>query len=310
LIISLLGIAALPLWLDMNAQENRPAKPYRPRIVRATDQPLRAMRLIRVSEGTRIDLFAAEPLLANPVAFCFDEQNRVYVAESFRGMHGVSDIRKHDDWLDEDLARKTVADRIAMIRKHLGKGADYSAVDHERIRLLEDTEGTDKADKATVFAEGFNRLEEGIGAGLLARRGIVWYTCIPSLWQLRDTKGTGEADVLKPLHTGYGVRIGHFGHDLHGQVPSEIQLYLLQAAIRRTLASTREKLARFEAARPASDHLAAFREALAGGDAQPGQRIFLYKTEVDRDRQGGGRQRVNPDERRGQRFQGRQERNR
>ena len=34
--------------------------------------------------GLKVELFAAEPLLANPVAFCIDEQGRFYVAETFR----------------------------------------------------------------------------------------------------------------------------------------------------------------------------------------------------------------------------------
>jgi quinoprotein glucose dehydrogenase len=191
-------------------------KPYSPKIMPASDEPLQAQKRIRVPAGTRVDLFAAEPLLANPVAFCVDEHNRFYVAESFRIKRGVEDIRDLPAWLDEDLACRTVADRIAMIKKRLGKNADRWATEHERVRLVEDTTGSGKADKATVFADGFHQLEDGIGAGLFAHHGTVWYTCIPSLWQLQDTKGTGKADARKMLQTGYGVRIGFYGHDLHG----------------------------------------------------------------------------------------------
>src|SRR5262249_1030613 len=97
-----------------------------------------------------------------------------------------------------------------------GKDADLWAIEHDRVRLLEDTTGDGMADKSTVFADGFNHLEDGIGAGLLARRGTVWFTCIPSLCQLQDTQATGQAHVRNRLQTGYGVRIGHYGHDLHG----------------------------------------------------------------------------------------------
>ena len=51
---------------------------------------------------------------------------------------------------------------------------------------------------------------------MLARGGKVYYTCIPDLWQLQDTKGTGKADVKKSLHTGYGVHVAFIGHDMHG----------------------------------------------------------------------------------------------
>ncbi len=47
-----------------------------------------------------------EPDVANPVAFCFDEHGRAYVAETYRIHHGVEDNRWHMEWLDEDLALK------------------------------------------------------------------------------------------------------------------------------------------------------------------------------------------------------------
>src|SRR5436853_23306 len=69
---------------------------------------------------------------------------------------------------------------------------------------------------ARASADGFNRAEDGLGSGVLARNGKVWYTCIPDLWLLQDTKGTGRADIKKSLHTGYGVHVSFIGHDMHG----------------------------------------------------------------------------------------------
>jgi quinoprotein glucose dehydrogenase len=63
-------------------------------------------------------------------------------------------------------------------------------------------------------------------------------------------------------------------------VPAEIQLDLLEAAARRGTAGFKEKLAQFEAARTKNDHLARYREALAGGDAEAGRRIFFGRAEV------------------------------
>ena len=65
------------------------------------------------------------------------------------------------------------------------------------MRLLEDTTGSGRADKSTVFRDDFGHAEDGIGAGLLARKGNVYYTCIPDLYLLKDSKGTGAADVKK-----------------------------------------------------------------------------------------------------------------
>src|SRR5262245_17615772 len=83
---------------------------YKPRISAASDEPLRAMKRFRVPPGLQVDLFAAEPMLANPVAFCFDGKGRCYVAETFRLHAGVPDIRGHMNWLDDDLACRTVED--------------------------------------------------------------------------------------------------------------------------------------------------------------------------------------------------------
>jgi quinoprotein glucose dehydrogenase len=70
------------------------------------------------------------------------------------------------------------------------------------------------------------------------------------------------------------------GKLLAKEVPAEIQLDLLEAAARRGTAGLKEKLAQFEAARAKNDHLAKYREALAGGDAEAGRRVFFGRAEV------------------------------
>ena len=120
------------------------------------------------------------------------------------------------NWLDDDLASRTVADRVAMYRKYLGAGFAGYSVEHERVRRLVDRDGDGHADASTIFADGFNDPAAGIGAGVLARKGDVWYACIPWLWKLRDNDGDGRADRRELLHQGYGVHVGFLGHDLHG----------------------------------------------------------------------------------------------
>src|SRR5262245_20774895 len=119
-----------------------PTKQFEPKIAAASNEARQAMGQVRVPHGLTIELFAAEPLLANPVAFCFDEKGRCFVAETFRLHKGVTDNRGHPSkWTDDDLAARTVADRLALYKKHLGAKYDTYGGHDDRIRLLEDTDG-------------------------------------------------------------------------------------------------------------------------------------------------------------------------
>ncbi|MGQ0637012.1 MAG: PVC-type heme-binding CxxCH protein [Planctomycetaceae bacterium] len=212
------AVLAMAAGLAFTSGTSRAADegPYSPQIAEASNAGEQAISSIKVPVGFHVSLWAAEPMLANPVAFCIDAKGKVYVAETFRQMKGVQDIRAHMVWLDDDLAAVTVEDRLAYLKKHLGERVQAYAKEHDRIRLLEDRDGDGRADHAEVFADGFNGILEGTGAGVLARGGKVWYTNIPSLWLLEDTNGDGKADTRTPLHTGYGVRVSLRGHDLHG----------------------------------------------------------------------------------------------
>jgi len=215
LALTLLSVAAS--IAIATAQEPHPApSDYNPKVSKASDEGLKAIPRIVIPKGLKIDLFAAEPLLANPVAFCIDERGRFYVAETFRHSHGVTDNRSHMYWLDDDLASKTVEDRLAMTKKHAkDKFASYS-VERDRVRLVEDKDGDGVAETASVFADDFGGPMDGIGSGLLAREGNVYFTCIPDLWLLRDENNDGKAEIRKSLSHGYGVHVAFIGHDLHG----------------------------------------------------------------------------------------------
>jgi quinoprotein glucose dehydrogenase len=181
----------------------------------ASDAGERAIAKMRPAPGLKVELWAAEPMLANPVALNFDNKGRCYLVETWRFEHGVIDLRNHMDWLDDDLASKSVEDRIALVRRKMGPNYRSFAKFPDVVRLLEDTRGEGKADKSTVFAE-FHGLADGIAAGVVTRKDNVYLTNIPNLWLLRDTKGTGKADEQKSLSYGYGIRYNFIGHDLHG----------------------------------------------------------------------------------------------
>ncbi len=189
---------------------------YAPHVEPPSDEGRAAMDNFTLAEGLEVSLFAAEPLLANPVCLYVDRHGDVYVGETFRHHAGVTDIREHMDWLDDDLASETVEDRVAYFRERLGDDFDSFTTEHDRLRLLRDTDGDGVADFARVFADGFDDPAAGIGAGVLVRDGDVYYTCIPDLWWLRDMDGDGRADRRRALSTGWGVRVAYLGHDLHG----------------------------------------------------------------------------------------------
>ena len=225
----------------------------------STDDAVAAIRKFRAAPGFKIDLFAAEPMVQNVVSFAFDEQGRCYVVESNRRRTSVFDIRGLGEWLDTDYSFRTVEDRADFFRKTLtpthpdwekllkakrGLLADYNKdgtvdwhdleVQSERIRLLVDTNSDGHADVAVTLAEGFDGLTSGVAAGVLARKGEVYFTCIPDLWKitssdLRFTNGlpAGDAFPVNPhlvnrksqivnLLSGFGVHIAFGGHDMHG----------------------------------------------------------------------------------------------
>ena len=186
-----------------NAGQRKKAQP------REAEEAASAVRL--ADQNLKVEVWASEPHLANPVAFAFDEKGRCFVVETFRHTQGVPDTRGKP-WLDDDIAARTVADRVAMYKKY--KFPQYPE-NSERLRLVWDSDGDGRADKDSVFADGFNRYEDGIAAGVLPRKGDVYFACIPDLYLLRDTKGENKATEKKSLVSGFGIHVQFIGHDLH-----------------------------------------------------------------------------------------------
>ncbi|HEX7859807.1 MAG TPA: PVC-type heme-binding CxxCH protein [Verrucomicrobiae bacterium] len=189
-----------------------------PKVAEASNEGELTMKRFELPAGFKVELIAAEPHLANPVAFDIDHQGRFWVSETFRLHAGVTDIRGKNSWLDEDLASRTVEDRISMMKRHEGENFAKYELNSDRLKLLLDTNGDGKVDKSTVFADGFNTAADGIASGVLARDGKVWFANIPNLWSFTDSNGDGVAEERKSLHYGFGVRVGFLGHDLHGLI--------------------------------------------------------------------------------------------
>jgi hypothetical protein len=70
----------------------------------ASDEAELIMKKFKIPAGMKVDLFAAEPMLAHPVALCTDEKGRIYVAETFRFADGIAGGGDRD-FGDMDFAR-------------------------------------------------------------------------------------------------------------------------------------------------------------------------------------------------------------
>ena len=188
-------------------------------IVLGADEPVDPLDAVQPAEGIVVELWATDPMLIDPVAFCLDGRGRVYVAETERQERGVEDSRSQSYWNLDDISLQSNADRLAMYRKWAHKfdgGMEHFTRYEDRIRLLEDTDGDGRADSSVIFSDGYNDALDGTGSGLLVNGRDVYYTNIPHLWRLQDTDGDGIADVQDSMFDGFGVRIALRGHDMHG----------------------------------------------------------------------------------------------
>lgn len=172
-----------------------------------------------IPEGTTMTMFAAkeDSGIINPTALCFDEQGALYLAETPRFGKQVLDARGHRYWLLDDLKAKTTADRLALHEKWKHKVSLESMRENSELILkFTDVDGDGKSDSVTTFADGFNDILDGVGAGVFAHEGKVYFACIPKLYILEDTDGDGISDKREVIADGFGVKIWFSGHDMNG----------------------------------------------------------------------------------------------
>lgn len=186
--------------------------------VDTADAARRSFSQARIPAGFTADLWAAEPLLANPVAFSFDGQGRMYVAETHRYRTSVLDIRHYMFMLEDDMASRNQDDWIKSIKKNFPDDWQKLGVESEVVRMVEDTDGDGKADRSGVYADGFNSIIDGIASGVLARPDGVWLTNIPGLYKLTGKGADGKAAKKEEIFKGFGIRFNYTGHDLHGLI--------------------------------------------------------------------------------------------
>lgn len=126
----------------------------------------------KLPPGFEITLYAAEPDIGKPINMEFDEQGRLWVTQSSEYPMAAAPAKGHD-----------------------------------RITILEDTDGDGKADKFIPFAEDLN-----IPIGIIpVQNGAIAFS-IPNVYRFTDGDGDGKSDDKKVL-------LGAFGQqDTHGLV--------------------------------------------------------------------------------------------
>ena len=128
--------------------------------------PRQALESFRVADGFRVELFAAEPHVVDPVEMAFDENGGVYVAELL------------DNPYDPPEGEPPLS----------------------RIKYLEDTDGDGIVDRHTVFADRVLGVE-----GIAPWKGGLIATAAPDILYLKDTDGDHQADVRERLYTGFAL---------------------------------------------------------------------------------------------------------
>ena len=195
-----------------------PERVAEPKLAPASDEPRKVMAKFRLGDGFKVDLWAAEPMLGNPVAFCLDDKGALFTAETYRYRSSVLDIRHYMFMLEDDLAARTTDNRVAFLKKNFPDEWRKLGVETEVVRRLEDSNGDGRADRSSVYAAEMNTLLDGINSGVLAHDGKLWCTNMPNLWLFSGLSADGKAEKREVLSSGYGVRFSFTGHDMHGLI--------------------------------------------------------------------------------------------
>src|SRR5207247_9702571 len=84
------------------------------------------------------------------------------------------------------------------------KSAPKAQKGRNTIKNLEDTDADGKADKVTVFADGYS-----LATGLALGNGGVYLGVAPDFLFLEDNNGDDKADKTTVLKTGFGLEDRH-----------------------------------------------------------------------------------------------------
>jgi putative membrane-bound dehydrogenase-like protein len=135
--------------------------------------PEEAVAEMTIANGYQVNVYASEPMITQPMAFCWDDRGRMWIAEN---------------------------------RDYESRGSGFSNSGDSRILILEDTDQDGVADKQTVFLEGIP-FPSGIAVGFDG----LYLGAPPNLLFVPDRDQDDRADEadIKVLLTGWGIRDRH-----------------------------------------------------------------------------------------------------
>lgn len=135
--------------------------------------PDEAVAAMTVKDGYNVNVWAAEPLMTQPMAFCWDDKGRLWIAEN---------------------------------RDYESRGYGFSNAGDSRILILEDTDGDGKADTRKVFMEGL-----AFPAAIAVGFDGVYIGAPPNLLFVPDRNHDDKADMddIEVRLTGWGIADRH-----------------------------------------------------------------------------------------------------
>ncbi|HEY7311629.1 MAG TPA: PVC-type heme-binding CxxCH protein [Gemmataceae bacterium] len=153
--------------------------------------PQQSLAALRTKPDLTAELVAAEPLVTSPVAIDWGPDGRLWLAE--------------------------------MVDYPSGTKGDYKP--GGRIKVLEDTDGDGRYDKATIFLDNIP-----FPTGVTVWRKGVLVCAAPDILYAEDTDRDGKADVVKKLYTGFGTenyqaRVNSLEYGLDGWVHGSCGLF-------------------------------------------------------------------------------------
>ena len=135
--------------------------------------PERATEEMTLQDGFEVNAYASEPMITQPMAFCWDDRGRMWIAEN---------------------------------RDYESRGRGFSNFGDSRILILEDTDRDGVADRRKVFLEGIP-----FPAGIAVGFDGLWLGAPPNLLFVpdRDRDDVADVDDIEVRLTGWGIRDRH-----------------------------------------------------------------------------------------------------